>query len=66
MTVLKEWYYEKRKTAFQKEQELFKLFENYRITSKKVISSGYTELFTTDILKLGIIDETYFATRTKG
>lgn len=66
VTVLKEWHYEKGKTAFQKEQELFKLFESYRITSKEVISSGYTELFTTDILKLGIIDETYFTTRTKG
>ena len=63
IVILKEWFFKQGKTALEKEQELLTIFKDYRVTSKETISSGYTELFNTDILKLGLIDETYFTTR---
>ena len=59
-TIIHTWKFESGAKAYSKEQEILKLFKEYRISDSTIISSGFTELFNTDIFTLGILDENYF------
>ena len=58
--ILNTWYYQEGKDAYIKEQDILTKFADYRTTNTDIISSGYTELFTTNILSLGLLNEDYF------
>lgn len=60
ITVIHTWKFKLGAKAYSKEQEILKLFKEYRISDSTIISSGFTELFNTDIFTLGILDENYF------
>ena len=57
--ILNTWYYPQGSIAYQKEQYILKLFSEYKAASN-ILASGNTEIFTTNILKLGKLNEEYF------
>ncbi len=52
ISVIEVWHYEKGSDAYNFEQKILKLYESQRYKGSPLLSSGNTELFTNDILKL--------------
>ena len=63
-TYLHEWKFDVGQFAYDKEQELLKLFSCYKANTTGILSSGNSEIFTLNILQLGLLHENYFTDRT--
>lgn len=59
ITILNTWEYELGSIAYQKEQHILNLFKQYK-TSQQLLTAGNTEIFSTNILTLGLLNENYF------
>lgn len=52
ITILKTWDFQLGADAYDKEQEILRLFKDYKYIGDPILSSGNTELFTIDVLQL--------------
>lgn len=64
ITIIHEWNFDVGQVAYNKEQELLKLFSCYKANTTGILSSGNSEIFTLNILQLGLLHENYFTDRT--
>lgn len=49
--ILKQWYYESGQDAYNEEQRIIKEYKEHRYTKGKLLLTGNTELFNTNVLK---------------
>lgn len=49
--ILREWYYENGQDAYNEEQRILKKYRKYKYTKGKLLLTGNTELFNTNILE---------------
>lgn len=52
ITILKTWEYPIGKEAYDKEQEILKLYKEFKYTGINILQTGNTELFTENILSI--------------
>lgn len=52
ITILKEWYYQIGSDAYTKEQEIIKIYKEFRYLGEPLLASGNTELFHKNILNI--------------
>ena len=64
ITILKEWAYPSGALAYSKEQQILTQFSTYKANTPGILSSGNSEIFTIDILQLGLLNEEYFTDGT--
>lgn len=64
IVILHEWHFPIGQHAYAKEQELLKLFSAYKANTTGILSSGNSEIFTLNILQLGLLHENYFTNGT--
>ena len=50
--------------AYNKEQQILAQFSTYKANTPGILSSGNSEIFTIDILQLGLLNEEYFTDGT--